>query len=206
MAVQVKPTSARIEPTGKGSVRGAGIVEWLRWQDERFGAGVAVAALRHVPAELGACFDVTRPFLGIDPQKWYPAESFHAFLDVVVKPIDPALLQGYIDDAARNTMQGLMRRAVSSFASALSSAERYARVTNALFRLMHDTGRVQIATRGPRHHEATIGDWRGHHPVVCRFTVMCQAPIYERMGCTELQIRHACVANGAQTCGCVTTW
>jgi hypothetical protein len=163
-------------------------------------------ALRRAPPELVTCFDATKPDLGVDPQKWYPAESFHAFLDVVVKPLEPAVLQGYIDDAARKTMQGLMRRAVASFASALSSAERYARVTNALFRLMHDTGRVQIVTRGPRQHEATISDWRGHHPVVCRFTVMCQAPIYERMGYTSLQIRHACVGHGALTCGCVTTW
>ncbi|HEX4335550.1 MAG TPA: hypothetical protein VH062_06520 [Polyangiaceae bacterium] len=198
--------SARIEPSGKGSVRGAGIIEWLRWQSDRFGDEAAVAALRHVPAELSACFDPTKPFLGVDPQKWYPAESFHAFLDIVVQPLSPDVLQAYVDDAARRTMQGLMRRAVSSFASALSSVERYARVTNALFRLMHDTGRVQIVTRGLRQHEATISDWRGHHPVVCRFTIMCQAPIYERMGCTDLVIRHACVATGALTCGCVTTW
>ena len=39
-----------------------------------------------------------------------------------------------------------------------------------------------------------------------RFISMCQVPIYERMGCTELQIRHRCVDAGAQSCGCVTTW
>ncbi len=206
MAAQVQISSAQAAPTGKGSVRGAGIIEWLRWQSECFGAETAVAALRHVAPEQRACFDASKPFLGVDPQKWYPAESFHAFLDVVVKPLDPAALEAYVDDAARKTMQGLMRRAVSSFASSLSSVERYARITNALFRLMHDTGRVQIVMRGPRQHEATISDWRGHHPVVCRFTVMCQAPIYQRMGCTELQIRHSCVASGAPSCGCVTSW
>jgi hypothetical protein len=205
MAIHV-PSNEPPAPSRKGSVRGAGIIEWLRWQSNRFGPEAAVVALRHVPAEKGACFDPTKPYLGIDPQKWYSVDSFHALLDVVVTPLPPEVLEEFVNEAARQTMQGLMARSMSTFASALNSTERYARVTNALFRLMHDTGRVQIVARGPRQHESTISDWSGHHPVVCRFISMCQVPIYERMGCTELQIRHRCVAAGAQSCGCVTTW
>jgi len=200
------PSNEPPAPSGKGSVRGAGIIEWLRWQSGRFGPEAAVAALRHVPSPKSDCFDATKPYLGVDPQKWYPADSFHALLDVVITPLPPDVLEAFVNEAARQTMQGLMARSMSSFASALNSTERYTRVTNALFRLMHDTGRVQIVARGPRQHESTISDWSGHHPVVCRFISMCQGPIYERMGCTELQIRHRCVAAGAQSCGCVTTW
>lgn len=206
MVVQVPSNDARAEPVDKGSVRGAGIVEWLRWLAERFDDQTAILALRKIPPELAQCFDPTQPLLGVDPQKWYPAASFHAFLDVMVTQLDRDSLEAYVDDAARKTMQGLMQRAVGSFAAGLGSTERYMRVVNALFRLMHDSGRVQIVNRGPRQHESTISDWRGHHPAVCRFTVMCQAPIYEKMGCFDLKIRHSCVANGASSCGCVVTW
>lgn len=194
-----------MDPADRGSVRGAGIVEWLKWLGERSGDETALVVLRKLPRGLADCFDETKPFLGIDPQKWYPAESFHAFLEAAVKPLDGPTLERYVDDAARQTMNGLMRAGVRSFAAALGSTERYPRVVNALFRLMHDSGRVQITAR-PQKHESTISDWRGHHPLVCRFTVMCQLPIYERMGCREVSIRHACVANGATACGCVVTW
>lgn len=206
MAIHVPSNDAREDPAAKGSVRGAGIVEWLRWLTERFDDQTAVLALRKIPPELSGCFDGSKPFLGVDPQKWYPAASFHAFLDVMLTHLDRPTLEALVDDAARKTMQGLMSRAIGSFAAGLGSAERYMRVVNALFRLMHDSGRVQIVSRGPRQHESTISDWRGHHPVVCRFTVMCQAPIYERMGCVDLKIRHSCVVSGASSCGCVVTW
>jgi hypothetical protein len=203
---EVPKPSDSADSSGKGNVRGAPIIEWLRWQSSRFGPETAAAALRHVPEALRGCFDGTLPFLGVDPQRWYPAESFHALLDVVVKPLDRAVRDGFVDEAARMTMEGMMKRSMASFAASLNSAERFTRIANALFRLMHDTGRVQIVLRGPRQHESTVTDWKGHHPVVCRFTIMCQAPIYERMGCTELVIRHLCVGNGAPACGCVTTW
>jgi hypothetical protein len=192
--------------TGKGSIRGAGILEWLRWQQLRFGDQAAIAALRHVASPARDCFDPALPYLGVDPQKWYPAESFHALLDVVVKPLEPSVLATFVDEAARMTMEGLMKRSMAPFASALSSVERYTRVNNALFRLTHDTGRVQIHLRGPRHHETTITGWLSHHPVTCRFIAMCQVPIYEKMGCTDLRIRPTCVDNGALACGCVATW
>ena len=192
--------------TGKGCIRGAGIIEWLRWQSSRFGEQAATAALRHVPSPARDCFDPSLPHLGVDPQKWYPAESFHALLDVVTKPLEPAVLDAFVDEAARMTMEGLLKRTLAPFASAMTSVERYARVTNALFRLTHDTGRVQIISRGPRSHETTISGWLSHHPVTCRFIAMCQVPIYEKMGCTDLRIRPNCVASGALACGCVATW
>src|SRR5262245_41642163 len=100
-------------PTGKGSIRGAGIMEWLRWQSSRFGDQAAAAALRHVPSPERDCFDASLPFLGVDPQRWYPAESFHALLDVVVKPLEPSVLEAFIDEAARMTMEGLMKRSMA---------------------------------------------------------------------------------------------
>src|SRR5882672_9793554 len=160
------PSNKPPAPSGKGSVRGAGIIEWLRWQSGRFGPEAAVAALRHVPSPKSDCFDATKPYLGVDPQKWYPADSFHALLDVVITPLPPDVLEAFVNEAARQTMQGLMARSVSSLASAWNATERYTRVTNALLRLMHDTGRVQIVARVPRQHESTISDWSGHHPVV----------------------------------------
>jgi hypothetical protein len=193
-------------PAGKGCIRGAPLIEWLRWQSSRFGDQAAASALRHVPSPLKDCFDPEKPFLGIDPQGWYPAESFHALLDVVVTPLEPSVLEPLVDEAARMTMEGLMRRSMAPFAAALGSVERFARVSNALFRLVHDTGRVHFILRGPRHHESVVTEWLGHHRVMCRFISMCQVPLYEKMGCSEVRIRPLCVENGALSCGCVTTW
>ena len=95
------------------------MIEWLRWQSSRFGEQAATAALRHVPSPARDCFDPSLPHLGVDPQKWYPAESFHALLDVVTKPLPPAVLNAFVDEAARMTMEGLLQRTLAPFASAM---------------------------------------------------------------------------------------
>jgi hypothetical protein len=191
-----------------GNIRGAGIVEWLAWQDARFGAGVSARALPYVPPELRAHFDGNKPHLGVDPERWYPAVAFAALLDVVTREIDPRLLDALVDEAAKSTMRALLMRAhsASSVYSSVSSIAKYARVVNALFRFMHDTGRVQLLSLGLRRHESIISDWTSHHPVICRFTCMCQVAIYERMGCAGVRIEHHCVSRGAPACLAVTTW
>jgi hypothetical protein len=191
-----------------GNIRGAGIVEWLAWQDARFGAGVSARALEYVPAALRTHFDSTRPHLGVDPDRWYPARDFHALLDVVTRGITPSVLDELVDEAAHSTMRALMMRSksVASIYSTMSSVTRYARVVNALFRFMHDTGRVQLLAVGPLRHEGIITEWTAHHPIVCRFSCMCQVAIYERMGCEGVRIEHRCVARGASVCKSITTW
>lgn len=192
----------------RGNLRGAGIVEWLAWQDGRFGAGVSARALPYVPAEFRAQFDGNKPHLGVDPDRWYPAAAFTALLDVVTREIEPAVLDTLVDEAAKSTMRALLVRAhsASSVYSSVSTIAKYARVVNALFRFMHDTGRVQLMAVGPRRHESVISDWVSHHPVICRFTCMCQVAIYERMGCAGVRIEHHCVSRGAPACRAVTTW
>lgn len=194
--------------TSPGNLRGAGIVEWLAWQDARFGAGVSARALPYVPPELRLHFDASRPHLGVDPERWYPADAFTALLDVVTREIQPDLLDQLVDEAAKSTMRALLVRAhsASSVYSSVSSVARYARVVNALFRFMHDTGRVQLLAVGPRRHEGIISDWVSHHALICRFTCMCQVAIYERMGCAGVRIEHQCVSRGASSCRAVTTW
>ena len=191
-----------------GRIRGAGIVEWLAWQDARFGAGVSARALPYVPAELRVHFDGTKPHLGVDPERWYPAAAFSALLDVVTREIQPAVLDALVDEAAKSTMRALLVRArsASSVYSSVSSVSKYARVVNALFRFMHDTGRVQLLAVGTRRHEGIISDWVSHHAVICRFTCMCQVAIYERMGCEGVRIEHQCVSRGHPACRAITTW
>jgi hypothetical protein len=192
----------------EGRLRGAGIVEWLAWQDARFGAGVSARALEYVPADLRVHFDGNKPHLGVDAERWYPATGFHALLDVVTREIAPSVLDALVDEAAHSTMRALMMRSrsVASIYSTVSSVGRYARVVNALFRYMHDTGRIQLFAPGPRVHEGVISEWTAHHPLVCRFTCMCQVAIYERMGCAGVRIEHHCISRGAPACKSVTTW
>jgi hypothetical protein len=194
--------------SSSGRLRGAGIVEWLAWQDARFGAGVSARALPHVPPELRVHFDGSKPHLGVDPERWYPASAFTALLDVVTREIQPVVLDALVDEAANSTMRALLVRAhsASSVYSSVSSVAKYARVVNALFRFMHDTGRVQLLALGPRRHESVISDWVSHHGTLCRFTCMCQVAIYERMGCVGVRIEHQCVSRGHPACRAITTW
>jgi hypothetical protein len=187
-------------------MRGAGIIEWLAWQDGRFGKAISARAAAHVPEALRVHFDASKPHLGLDPQIWYPVEAFHALLDVVTSNIDQATLDPLVDEAARVTMQALLARFMRSFESSLSSTERFARVVNAVWRLMFDTGRVQVLSPGPRALDLVIADWSGHHPVMCRFTNMCTVAIFERMGHSQVKVVPSCVSRGASTCGALTRW
>jgi hypothetical protein len=179
-------------------------VEWLGWYEERIGnPGLA---LKYVPEHLRKHFDPKKPRLGISPQEWYPVEALHALLDVVTAPLEGSALDAVIDESAKAAMRGLLTRSMSSFRSGLGSAERYTRVSNALWRLVFDSGRVSVTSRGPRQHEGTISDWRGHHPAICRFAMMCQVAIYEHMGFTGVRVQHQCVARGATKCGSIVEW
>jgi hypothetical protein len=189
-----------------GRIRGAGIIEWLEWHERRFGKEITEQAVLLAPGSAFKPVDLSKPGFGLDAQAWYPAESFHAILTGLAGLVDAAIIDALVDEAARATMEGLTTRSQSSLYSGVKSVDRYARVANAIWRLIFDTGHVHVAARGLRQHDGTITGWVGHHPLICRFAVMCQMVLYERMGCVNVRIQHLCVSRGASVCGSIVNW
>ena len=76
-----------------------------------------------------------------------------------------------------------------------------------LWERQFDTGRVRITDLGPGEQRHEYHDWLAHHPLLCRITFSCVAPMFRAMGVREPSVHlERCCADGGSYCSALVRW
>lgn len=198
-----------VGPTPGAQIKGAALVEFVRWFARDFGTQVLVDRVALLPAplqrELG--IDPSNPTLGILASRWYGSRSIGVLLDAITAEADPAEVSRMADAAANAIMGATLRGVYRLLFEWLATPARYAQFCNRLWRSYHDTGTMKIEHTSPTRAVCSIADWSGHHPFLCAVCRGSAEVIYREMGCRSVTTtRTSCVDEGADACRFVTQW
>lgn len=146
---------------------------------------------------------------GVLASSWYPAVACGAFLDAMMADVPVTELDTFVNDAAefimKQTLGGVHRavfRVVGSPALMRDHAQTF-------WNRQFDTGRVRIQELGPGRQRHEYHDWQAHHPLICRITFACVAPMFVAMGVKSPAVSpERCVARGASEgfCSAIIHW
>lgn len=193
-------------PTTRGAIKGAGVVPFLRWYCDHFGASRLRQAAEGVPAEHRAHFDPGDPMLGVLASTWYPAAAIHALLDRVLAD-HPGQREMLAREGARAIIDATLRGVYRWLFETMMSPERYGRNAQKLFSRYYEPGTMTKEPLGEAGHLSRVRDWPGHHPLLCDMLVHTADYVYTALGCRNVQARRVtCVAEGAAECRFDITW
>jgi hypothetical protein len=192
--------------TAGGSLKGAGIVPFLRWYCGHFGEEQLRRAASALPAADRAHFDLRDGLLGVLASSWYPAPVVHALLDRLQLE-HPGQRELLAREGARAVIDTTLRGVYRWLFETMMTPERYGRNAQKLFSRYNDTGVMTKEPLPPAGHLSRVRDWSGHHPLLCDMLLHTADYVYSALGCREVKVRRVtCVSEGAPECRFDITW
>jgi hypothetical protein len=188
-------------------VKGVLLIEATRWFRDAYGMDKLLELSAAVPEPDRLSADYTRENFGILPGSWYAAETVHVYCDAMTagRPRPERIAM------ARSCATAMMDRTLGGvhhvFFRLLATPERYCAHVQRLWNQSNDTGVVQAAMRGKTRIEASLGEWRGHHPWLCQLSHYCSYSLLEAMGCRGVQSSLHCLSeHGGVECSGWFAW
>ncbi len=189
------------------NIKGAALFELFRWQQKVLSPAQAATHLERLPQPTREFFDPRRPGFGLLASRWYPSEVIHPLLDAMVVGLDDKAYSQFIEDGAKQVMDGTMRGVFKAIFTMIATPERYARYSQQAWNAYHDTGFSTVTLEGNTSWRATLRDWPGHHRVICDMNTVAARLILQSMGKRSVVVKQeCCVAKGAPHCVSVSTW
>jgi len=190
-------------PRLKGSI----IRSFVQWYEADVRPGGVREAAERLPAEQAEIFDLTRPDLGVLPNRWYDAAPLHNMLDMLIGGRDEQA-QGALAKSCGEAMVAKMRGGVHRMVfDWFLTPGRYAKIVDWAWRLNYQDGHVHTEKLAPNRHKGIVVDWKGHHPFLCMTNVEIKRCMYESMGCADVRVESSyCIGRGDAQCGSIITW
>lgn len=164
-------------------------------------------AIKLADARFPGLFDGSRSTFGVLASQWYPAPAVHTILDELTRGLSADEMQNLARSAAQGVMSSTLRGAHRIVLSTLVSPERYLKHVDTFWRLHYDTGTPVVTASAPTEHRAVYVDWTSHHPFACQLNMASARPLYEAMGCNQVQYKViGCVALGKPRCETEISW
>jgi hypothetical protein len=194
-------------PTEVGQIKGAPIVEFLRWYTSAYGRDALVGLLAGIELSPRVSLNLSYEHFGLLSSDWYPARAFHEVLDRVVARTPPERVAWLARESARAVIATTLKGIYRVLFSFMMSPARYAQNAQQLFGRYYRPGTFLKLPLGSRGHRTVIRDWPGHHPLLCEMIVYTGEYVYEAMGCRDVEMRRTgCISDGASECSFETTW
>ena len=200
------PTTSR-EGASLGNVYGTAVVGAIEYFEQRYGPAAAHAAIARRPAKWRAYVKPNVPALGVLGAKKYP----NGFVGDLVRAMGAAVNAKDEDAFIREIASAGLDRTLDTVARVLlrsiASPAAVARHAPELWRLYHDSGRLQITELGERHYLSQVSDWANHDVVMCKLGVEAGRRIVERTRVRDVEARREkCVAWGHDVCLTRVKW
>jgi hypothetical protein len=190
-----------------GSIKGAALLEFVRWFEADYGRERLTAAVRGLAQPVRRALELDSDATPILSSRWYEAAAIHALLDALTGSATPDERARMAEHGAAAIMGATLRGLYRVLFEWLATPARYARFADRLWRAYYDAGEFSVEQVGDARAIATIRAWPSHHPFLCEMHRYAAAEIYRAMGCEDVQVRReACIAAGTHTCRFVTTW
>ncbi len=189
------------------SIKGSGLIGYLRWFVEEHGEDRLLALLSQIPEERRVAFAPEAPRLGLIATGWYDSRTAHLLLDAMTQGLSPAERTEMARRASAYSVQLAVRGLFKLAFQLMGTPERYAKYIQRFWRQLHDTGirKVDIVSDGVA--LSFIEDWPGHHPFLCEVTTETMAAIFREMGCVDVEVtRLECVSHGDSRCQAMLRW
>ena len=198
---------AAARPSGR--VKGAplrALVELLAMERSRAELDAIVAQLSDED-RAALAIDAERPGLGILAGSWYSAAACGALMDAVWGSLDPRERESFdervADHVMKTTLTGVHRAVFRLVGSPSLMRDRGQMFWDRQF----DCGRVKISDLGPGRQRHEYHAWAAHHPLLCRITFKCVAPMFRAMGLREPRVElEQCIERGAPHCAAIVRW
>lgn len=188
-------------------IKGAAFREFLVWYSSEYDALRLDRALASLPASERAHFDLSASGYGVNGRHWYPAEPVHHVLDELFVDVPPEQMRKIAEAAARHVMRANLTGIYQFAFSVIATPERFAQHAQRLWSLYYGSGQLRYESTGPQSFDIHYRGWAGHHPVICWLNMASAVPIFEIMGCEDVQWdRHACVSDGDHHCRSSVSW
>jgi hypothetical protein len=189
------------------NIKGAALFELFRWQQNALSPAQAATLLERLPRSTREFFDTRRQGFGLLASRWYPSEVIHPLLDAMVVTLDDQGYTRFIEDGAKQVMDGTMRGVFKAIFTMVATPERYARYAQQAWNAYHDTGFSKVTLEGSTAWRATLRDWPGHHRVICDINTVAARLILQSMGKRAVEVKQeCCVAKGAPHCVSLSSW
>lgn len=198
---------AAATPASAARIKGAGIHQFLNWYRVRWGAERLLAAVRALPPEQAAVFDLADPQLGVLPSQWFPATAIHGLLDRLMDAHSAEERSRIAREGATAAIESTLKGVYRWLFERMMTPDRYGRSAQRLFSRYYEPGTMVKLPLGEHGHLSVVTDWGGHHPLLCDFLIYTAEYVYGALGCRDLKIRRtACVSAGATDCRFEITW
>lgn len=193
--------------SGPGNIKGAAFREFVVWYTKEQGSERLLAAVDALPESARFHLQPRREALGILAATWYPAEVLHSLLDELLRGVPEDERLGMARGAAgvimRSTLHGIYR----VLFRLMATPELYVRFGSRLWSTHYDSGDLILELEEPTHLQATVRNWRGHHPFICQLNGAALVPIFSEMGCVDPNVNfEACVSRGDTECRYSLSW
>lgn len=190
-----------------GRIKGAALVEFMRFVRRDFGDDLVRSFLTALPAAHRPMFDLDRPSLGILPSTWYPAEPIHMLLDRLCEGRSVAQRHELAIAASEATLAATMNGVHRAIMRMIATPKLHARFSQVLWNAYFDNGVVEAEVIDATTHRYSKRDWSSHHPLLCDMIGFASLPLFRMMGCRKVEvIPGKCVATGAPACTHMVRW
>jgi hypothetical protein len=191
-----------------GLIKGAAFLEFVAWWEQVHEEGDVQRVLEELSSGEAAPFVVqSGRALGLRSEAWYPAGVVHHIIDRLLVGFTPEQQGSAAVEAAQAIIEASLRGAMGVVVKMLGSPARYPWFAQRMWNMHYDTGEIWVDQRGPWEHVIRRRAWKGHHPFICRVTKAAAVPIYEALGCSEVEFEpRACVSDGDPQCENVVRW
>jgi len=194
----------KVEP----KVKGAALLEVLKWYAEAHGTGVLQRAAEKMPSALRVFVThPEEPTLGLLAGTWYPAELVTFVFSEMTADLSPPAVRQLAMSAVRasvgTTLSGIYAGIIRLLVSPKMLADHYQK----LWRLYHNTGEFRVIVQAPTKHEFRLSDWPAHDPFLCSMNLYATGLILEMIGAKEVSGQlGACVLRGDDHCSYIQSW
>jgi hypothetical protein len=199
--------SASASAGSSSHTKGAAIRSFFVWYHQHHGPERLVRALAAVPAAARHQLDAGIEGLGVLPSTWYPDDLVHQLVDHMIAGLSAEEQEALAREGSKAAMSDTLRGVYKVLVSLFVDPARLAKHVGKLWSAYHDSGALAATVLGPRRHEVSLVDWRGHHPFVCMMNRAAMETIYGQIGCKKAVAREkTCVASGGDACVMLIEW
>jgi len=199
---------AKIVREELGLIKGAAFLEFVAWWEQAREECDVQRVLEELSESEAAPYVVqSGRALGVRSEAWYPAGVVHHIIDRLIVELTPEQQASAAVEAAQAIIEASLRGAMGVVVRMLGSPARYPWFAQRMWNMHYDTGIVRVDERGPWEHVIRRRDWKGHHPFICRLTQAAVVPVYQALGCSDVEFEsRACVSRGDPHCENAVRW